>query len=408
MDANSIFPGKDVDEMLNNKEDLEDLDDKINFLTSTLDLDDLKALEDGGSEIAEEAMIAQAREEAGEETVDEVMSDTETWRENPRNAIGRLEKALEYDEDAIENGSLQNDRGEILKTLLDNDHFYEAKRFDRLVDETIERSGYKHDDIEEDQSREDIITDRYQELSYWTPASLEKKTQMNRYFDEVSMRDNDWERLVEFRYEDGEYRDAFRVARQNDLETIEIDDEEKTRREIIEDGYEEKMGEDNYVEAAKIAREAREVNDSDSSEIGKDSYEDLEKEAATKAFEESIEKSDYEQAERIANDYRVGDNEELQLKLSAARAKNELDEDQYEALSSKIGPDLEKDVEEGSGTTEAYESGVESEPSSDSDSDSGYDSSGIEEGSGTTEVYESESESDDSSGGFLSSIRSKL
>lgn len=352
MQLDGTFPGRDLDEILNNMEGVEGLNGKVDYIQENFSMGEMKKLEDEGSELAEEAMIQTARENASEDQVDEFINSgyNENWQENPQQGLAAIEKAIERHPETpekLEGIKRHEQKVEIFSNLLKDGHVRTADRFQDLVG-GVEVPSWDREDSEESLKADQIAkgvydnmdADRYSE----GPEYLDNIVKIAETFDingfNVMARKQD---VVEEYADQDEYRKALRRADMFDIQEVE---EDRNVQDIADEGYDNRMGDEKYLEAAEIAQKARRVSNN---EIINNNYLEKEREAAKEAFKQNIDGGDYRQAKRAVNRFETeGSEEELQTYLIKKLTNEEIDQEQYQELTEEIGyePQQEKISEE--------------------------------------------------------------
>lgn len=340
--------GKDIDEMLEDKDDLQTLDEKIAWLNDNFSMDELKELENRRSRIAEEAMISRAREEAGEEKIASVIQDEDIWRDNPEEALGRLEKAIEYDEGSIRDNTSSQERARIFQDLLNRGKIWQASQFDELVDSSIRISRYQRDDEDADEAltREKILEEAYQDKGSWTLEGLDQRIKMAQMFGDLDVDDYDIQKKAAKLADQGNYEEAMKTASQVDgYATFSLEDEEDqlNRDELAQKGYEKRLNDGDFESAARIAQLARRQV-KESSEYD---FEQKEAQAAENAVQEYIGEGEYESAIRVAQRYEFGNRDQIQAAITKAALRGDITDEEYEELTDEIGYQInEESIEE--------------------------------------------------------------
>lgn len=342
MQLDGTFPGRDLDEILGNMEGVNDLDDKVEYIQQNFSMEEMKKLEDEGSELAEEAMIQTARENASEEQAEEFIRNgfNERWQENPQEGLATIEKAIERHPETpeqLEGVSWHTQKVEIFRNLLKEGHVRTAKEFSEVVEgvkvPSWEREGEDPEDLEAGEIAEEV----YQELNenhYRGDAEyLEKMVEIAENFDirdwSVSNRKQD---VVEEYAEEGEYTEALRNADRFGVEQL---GDKRDVQDIAEKGYNERMEEGEYIQAAKIAQEARRITEKD---YKKENYLEKEREAAKEAFKQNVDEGDYFNAKSALSRFETeGVEEDMQTYLIKKLTNDEIDQDQYQELTEEIG-----------------------------------------------------------------------
>lgn len=387
MALDGTFPGRDLDEILESMEDVDSLDQKIRYIQDNFSMDEMKKLEDEGSETAEEALIQTARENAAEDQAEEFIRGgfNERWQENPHEGLAVIEKAIERhpnSPDILSEFSSRDDKVEIFRNLLEEGHVRTAEQFNELVG-GVRQSHNNRDDLERDDDdlyAEDLAKEVYQELEtnrFGTGADVSYFQKMVKIadtfdIDHISV-NGAKETVVEKFAENNEYKKALRSADRWGVSSIEDD---RNVQDVANDGYNDKMQSDEYIGAAEIAKEARM---SFNREETQEDYLEKEKEAAKEAFKQSLDQGNYNQAKTAVRRFNTeGNEEEMQTYLIKKLTNDEIDRDQYQEFTDEIGYTPEEQTEsqieqksqiEQSSTTESQS---EPEPPADYEESEGY------------------------------------